>query len=91
MPWGWIVLAVGRGKGEKWMQFRDRYGDWGRDAALWLGRRCGRLKLADLGRLAGGIGEQVVSRAVREFDKKHAQDPTLQRDIARIEHELNKT
>jgi len=91
VPWERIVLAVERGKGEKWMQSRDRYGDWGRDAALWLGRRCGRLKLAELGRLAGGIGEQVLSWAVRQFDKNHAQDPTLQRAITRIEHEINKT
>lgn len=91
VPWERIVLAVERVKGEKWRQFRDRYGDWGRDAALWLGRRSGRLKLAELGRLAGGIGEQVVSRAVRAFHIKHAQDASLQQTITRIEKEIAKT
>jgi hypothetical protein len=72
------------------MDFRDRYGDGSREAALWLGRRCGRLKLADLGRLAGGTPESGVSRAVREFGAKLAQDPKLQRTITRMENEIKK-
>src|SRR5437867_9268561 len=36
-------------------EFSGRHGDWGRDAALWLGRRQGRLKLAELGQAPGGM------------------------------------
>ncbi|MGA2865358.1 MAG: hypothetical protein ABSF95_12860 [Verrucomicrobiota bacterium] len=54
--WAEIIWAVERWKGEGWGEFCDRPGDWGRDAALWLGRRAGRLSLAEPGRLAGGMG-----------------------------------
>ncbi|HEV2391996.1 MAG TPA: hypothetical protein VG146_06495 [Verrucomicrobiae bacterium] len=51
--WAQIVSAVQYLKGETWDQFAQRHGDWGRDAALWLGRKRGGLSLAELGKLAG--------------------------------------
>lgn len=36
-----------------WTAFRDRYGDWGRDLALYLGRKVAGLKLAELGEAGG--------------------------------------
>ena len=47
--------------GARWEEFRDRCGDWGRDAALDLGRQRGRLKLQQLGRLSGGVGYTAVA------------------------------
>ena len=58
------MLAVERVKGEKWMEFRDRHGDWGRDAALWLGRRCGRLKLAQDPKL-----RRTITRVENEIEE----------------------
>ncbi len=46
------MKAVETVKQEKWSRFRDRRGDWGRDAALYLGRKHGGLKLKKLGELA---------------------------------------
>lgn len=40
--WDQIVAALERIRGEHWTEFAQRHGDWGRDAALWLGRRAGR-------------------------------------------------
>jgi len=62
--WPGIIWAVERLKGEGWGEFCDRHGDWGRDAALWLGRRAGRLSLAGLGRLAGGMGYAAAAQAL---------------------------
>jgi hypothetical protein len=42
--WEAIVKAVEQEKGERWMEFRDRYGDWGWDVALWLGRTVGCMR-----------------------------------------------
>jgi len=56
LGWAEIIWVVERWKGEGWGEFCDRPGDWGRDAALWLGRRAGRLWLGELGRLALGNG-----------------------------------
>ena len=36
-----IRRAVERVKGERWERFANRYGDWGRDLGLWLGRTKG--------------------------------------------------
>lgn len=58
-----VIAAVSQIKGETWGDFRDRYGDWGRDLALWLGRtQCG-LPLRELGELAGGLDYATVSVA----------------------------
>ena len=68
--WQDAVQVVERLKGQTWNQFRDRHGDWGRDLALYLGRkRCG-LKLKALGALAGDIDYVSVSGAVRRLEKR---------------------
>ena len=55
VPSGQITAAIEDLKGERWEQFSQRHGDWGRDAALYPGRRHGRLSLAALGELSGGV------------------------------------
>ena len=85
IDWARIIAALEEAKGESWSQFSQRHGDWGRDAALWLGRRHGRYRLGELGELAGGIDYAAVGQAVSRFAKRLAQGGQLQRDIARIE------
>ena len=75
-------------RGEKWDQFSGRHGDWGRDAALWLGRRQGRLRLAALGELAGGMDYAAVSVAVRRFGQRAERDPTVRQLLATVERQL---
>ena len=77
--WEEAVAAVEKVRGEKWSDFRDRYGDWGRDLALYLGqRRCG-MKLKELGQRAGGIDYGTVSVTIRRLEKRLEGDPELQR------------
>jgi chromosomal replication initiation ATPase DnaA len=66
-----------------------RYGDWGRDAALWFGRRQGRLPLAKLGELAGGMDYSAVSVAVRRFSQRIAKDTKLRRKLQEIERTMS--
>ncbi|CAN5589638.1 hypothetical protein BH18VER1_BH18VER1_05800 [soil metagenome] len=57
--------------------FRDRYGDWGRDLALWLGRtQCG-MTLRELGEEAGWIDYATVSAATARWKKRVATDRKL--------------
>jgi hypothetical protein len=63
--WPQVVCALEQAKGESWSRFANRHGDWGRDAALWLGRRVGRLPLFELGKLAGGLDYAVVRKPSR--------------------------
>jgi hypothetical protein len=75
--WEEVVQAVEQVKGEKWEAFANRYKDWGRDLALYLGRkRCG-LKLAELGQLAGGIDYATVSNRLRRFEAAQNQEAKL--------------
>lgn len=74
-----VMATVATLKGERWEDFRDRHGDWGRDLALWLGRRHCGLKLAQLGRAVGGIDYATVSVACRRWEKRVTSERRLRR------------
>ncbi|HUJ11360.1 MAG TPA: transposase [Verrucomicrobiae bacterium] len=75
--WEVAVAAVERVKGERWEEFRDRYGDWGRDLALYLGRRHCGMKLRELAEKAGGIDYVSVAGAVRRFGGRVGREKKL--------------
>jgi chromosomal replication initiation ATPase DnaA len=82
------VRQVEAMKGEQWEAFVDRYKDWGRDLALYLGHtRCG-LKLSELGELAGRINYATVSNRVRSFQIQLQEDTALKPLVRQIEHNL---
>ena len=89
VEWSAIIAALERAKGEAWDQFSRRHGDWGRDGALWLGRRQGRLSLAELGRLAGGMDYAAVGQAVSRFGRRLDNEASLRRELSRIETQLS--
>jgi REP element-mobilizing transposase RayT len=88
--WAQIVSAIEQTKGETWASFVDRHGDWGRDAALWLARRTGRMQLAELGKAAGGLDYAVVSKSIARFGHRISSDLTLREQLARIQQQLSK-
>src|SRR5205807_1365422 len=53
--WEDAVAVVEAIKGQKWEQFRDRHRDWGRDLALYLGRKLLRIKIEG----TGGTGRRA--------------------------------
>jgi hypothetical protein len=79
-----------RAKGERWSRFAERHGDWGRHAALWLGRRTARFPLAELGKSTGGLDCAVVSKALARFGRRLEADPRLREEIAAIQDRLSK-
>ena len=87
--WAGIVAAVEKVKGEDWAEFSGRHGDWGRDAALWLGRKRGRYKLSELGQLAGGMDYAAVGQAVSRFDKRVSQGGDLKRNLVKVERQMS--
>ena len=89
VSWAQIVCALEEAKGESWSQFSQRHGDWGRDAALWLGRRRGRYRLAELGQLAGGMDYAAVGQAVSRFTRRLEQASHLRRQVLKIENTLS--
>jgi REP element-mobilizing transposase RayT len=83
-----VKAVVEQLKGDRWENFRDRRGDWGRDLALYMGRkRCG-LKLAELGAAAGGIGYNSAGMAVRRFAAGLRQNRDLRQWLEKAEAAL---
>jgi hypothetical protein len=66
------------------------HGDWGRDAALWLGRCAGRLRLAELDRLVRNLDYAVVSKAIARFEQRMRTDPQLREQLAGVQLRLSK-
>jgi putative transposase len=90
VAWKSIVEAVEAVHGGRWEDFRDDYGDWGRDAALYLGRQRGRLKLAELARLSGGVGYTAVAQAIRRVRQQLGRDKVWRRRMEAVSAELSK-
>ena len=65
-----VIEFVERAKGEKWVGFRDRHGDWGRDAVLYLGRKLCGMKLRELAEIAGGVDDATVGMGVMRFERR---------------------
>jgi REP element-mobilizing transposase RayT len=87
--WDHVIRVVEKEKGERWELFRDRYGDWGRDLALYLGqRRCG-MRLKELGQRAGGIDYVSVAGATRRFAERVRRDKKLAAAVHRAVERLN--
>ena len=87
--WPEIVSALEQAKGRSWAEFADCHGDWGRDGALWLGRRVGRLSLAEVGKLAGGLDYAVVSKAIARFSRRLVADVALREQLALLQSHLS--
>jgi putative transposase len=87
--WAEVVSAVEKARGERWVDFRDRHGDWGRDLILWLARRTTGLTLKELGQQAGGMDYAAVSEAVRSFEGTKLRLKDVQAARKRAEQFLN--
>lgn len=65
---GMIVSVVERKRGEKWSEFSERHGDWGRELVLYLARKRSGLTLQEIGKALGIREYKTVSRAVQRFE-----------------------
>jgi hypothetical protein len=71
-------------KGRKWAEFRDEYGDSGRDMALYLGRRVCGMKLLELAREAAMSNYGVVATNVRRYELRLERDRAERNRVAHI-------
>jgi hypothetical protein len=92
LPFRTIVLSVETAKQASWKDFVDLRGDWGRDLALYIGRRHGGLTLLELGKHAN-MTPQAVSRAATRMRTRLSKDRPLCRTaekILRLAHQTMK-
>jgi len=85
-----ILGVVAKAKGERWEQFCNRHGDWGRDMALLLARHCGGLTLKELGSKVGGLDYGAVSEAIRRLEHRLKSERKLKELYIRCRDELMK-
>jgi len=82
--WGSARRAVERVKGEKWLDFCDRYGDWGRDMALYIGRRRCGMKLKELGAAAGMSNYYAVAQALKRMSRLIKEDKAMMKNLEAV-------
>lgn len=73
-PFEAVIAAIEQVKGRQWADFRDQYGDTGRDMALYLGRRLCGLKLAELARLVDLRNYGVVATNAKRYERRLERD-----------------
>jgi len=88
VPFDKIVEVVEKVKGESFVDFKDRYGDWGMAMVLYLARMHSGLTLHKIGDLAGGKGYKTVSTSIRRFKARLAADAELQKIVKRCKAEM---
>jgi putative transposase len=68
-----VIALVEQDQGEKWKEFRDRYGDMGRDLVLHLGRTACGLSYRELSQQVE-IAYSSAAGAVRRFSQRLTKD-----------------
>jgi hypothetical protein len=86
--WGEVVRVMERIKREPWERFRDRHGDWGRDAVLWLARRHCGMTLKELGTAVGGIDYVTVCTSARRLEQRAGRDRQLAATLRAADRQL---
>jgi len=79
-----LVANLEKLRREKWIEFRDRYGDTGRDLVLYLARRRCGLKLKELAEMAGMKDYSAAALAIKRYEQR------LRRPHGREREELRK-
>ena len=74
---GQVVAVVEKLKATPWNTFRDQPKDWGRDLAVYLGRRRCGLTLRELAKAIDGPSARAVSVAARRFSRRLETDRRL--------------
>ncbi|MBN2506919.1 MAG: transposase [Verrucomicrobia bacterium] len=87
--WNQVVRVVERVRGERWETLRERHGDWGRELALYLGRRHCGLPLRELGVAVGGLDYAAVSVAVKRYERRLAREKPLRNAVESARQMLN--
>jgi hypothetical protein len=97
-PWiGWkkaqdlgpYVNAVEAFKKEKWEDFKERQGDWGRDVVLCLARRHSGMTLPAIAKAAGISNYYAVGKAVSRMEKRVKADTQIGKIIRQIERKVS--
>jgi hypothetical protein len=83
-----VIRKVEQEKGERWEDFLDRHGDWGRDLILWLARWTTGMTLNEIGKRVGGMDYAAAGMAIRRFEICCQREKKLFRIREKLKREL---
>ena len=86
---GEVIAGVEQVKGEKWDEFRDRYGDRGRDLVLYVGQRVCGMKLVELSEACGLRNYSAVGLAIQRYERRLRHDRNEQGRLEGLRQLLN--
>ena len=84
-----VIAAVEQVKGRKWAEFRDEYGDPGRDMVLYLGRRVCGMKLTELAKAVELPNYAVVATNARRYEQRLSTDRAEQARMKQVRQLFN--
>ena len=82
--WSQIKKTVEEVKGERWATFAERHGDWGRDLALYVGRRHGGMSLKALAEQTGMSSYHAAGQAIRRFSARLARESLRKQAVEEV-------
>ena len=88
VDWEELVAAAERLKGQSWESWAERYGDWGRDAVIYVAVCYGGLRLTEVVRQAG-LKYQAAAQAVKRFRETLAEDADRRRFVSRLKRQMS--
>lgn len=89
--WEEVVKAVEAVKGQRWLEFRDQHGDWGRDLAVHVARQHCGAGLKALAERVGGLDYSSVATALLRFRRRCAREPALREACERVKRQMSKS
>jgi hypothetical protein len=85
----WLREAVETAKEQKWDAFRDRYGDGGAAAVLWLARRATQMTLRELAGRLQIKRPANITMTVKRYEQRIRDDPSERATLERAAKMLN--
>ena len=79
--WADVRKAMERVKGERWVDFRDRHGDGGRDLAFYIARRRCGVTLTSLAEENGIRNYYAVAQGIRRISGRLAKEKALRKTL----------
>jgi hypothetical protein len=89
VSWEAVVKAAEEVRGAKWEEWRERHGDWGRDAAMHVAVRHGGMGLAEVVRAVKGIRYQAAAQAVKRFAASLKKDAARRKFVVELQRQLS--
>jgi hypothetical protein len=86
--WNELVGIAETMRGEGWEKWKERHGDWGRDALMYVATRHGRIRLSEVVKQTG-MKYQAAAQAVKRFGKSLAEDQERERFVSKLKSQMS--